>query len=180
MNLPEYRYHPDPISTGSITESEATCRSCGQARGYIYAGDVYAQEELVESICPWCIADGSAHSKFDAEFADSAGVGGFGRWDSVPQEVVEEVAFRTPGFESWQGEQWFTCCGDAGAFLGYAGYSELVETWPDAIDCIREEMAQADVEIEAYLNALDKDGSPTAYVFQCLRCSKYGAYSDCD
>jgi uncharacterized protein CbrC (UPF0167 family) len=180
MNLPEYRYHPDPISTGSIVESSATCRSCGEPRGYIYTGPVYAEEELVDCICPWCIADGSAHEKLDAEFTDSAGVGGYGRWDPVPKQVAEEIAFKTPGFESWQGEQWFTCCGDAAAFLGRAGYSELRRLWPDAAECIRKEMARFDVDVDTYLHALDKDGSPTAYVFRCLKCRRYGAYSDCD
>jgi uncharacterized protein len=31
-----------------------------------------------------------------------------------------------------------------------------------------------------YFRALDKDGSPTAYVFQCLRCGRHLGYSDCD
>jgi uncharacterized protein CbrC (UPF0167 family) len=44
--------------------------------------------------CPWCIADGTAHSKFGAQF-NEVGV------DAAP-ESREEVQFRTPGFPTWQ------------------------------------------------------------------------------
>jgi uncharacterized protein CbrC (UPF0167 family) len=44
--LPSFRYHPDPIGTGSIAESGEACRCCHQARGYMYTGPVYAEEEL--------------------------------------------------------------------------------------------------------------------------------------
>ncbi|MFZ2642415.1 MAG: CbrC family protein [Verrucomicrobiia bacterium] len=27
---------------------------------------------------------------------------------------------------------------------------------------------------------MNKDGSPTAYVFQCLHCGRHHGYSDCD
>ncbi len=33
---------------------------------------------------------------------------------------------------------------------------------------------------QTFFDALERDGSPTAYVFQCLLCGKYGAYQDCD
>ena len=49
------------------------CVCCGERRGYIYAGPVYSERELSDSLCPWCIADGSAHSRFGAEFTDAAG-----------------------------------------------------------------------------------------------------------
>lgn len=118
-SLPKFKYHPDPIATGSVKASDRTCRSCGRSRGFIYVGPAYAVEDLEEDICPWCIADGSAHEKFDAEFVDRAAVGGYKRgWDKVPQSVVEEVAFRTPGFTGIQQEQWYTHCGDAAEFVG--------------------------------------------------------------
>jgi len=31
-----------------------------------------------------------------------------------------------------------------------------------------------------YRAALDKNGSPTAYVFKCTVCAEIGGYSDCD
>ena len=30
------------------------------------------------------------------------------------------------------------------------------------------------------LGALDKEGSPTAYMFRCRKCGQLGGYQDCD
>ena len=179
MTLPVFRYHPDPIDTGSIVPSDAVCRSCGRPRGYIYPGAPYAEEDLEGAICPWCIADGSAARRFGAEFTDAAGVGGYGRWDAVPPPVAEEVSERTPGFTGWQQEQWWTHCGDAAAFLGLAGRAELESRWPEAIAAVREEAGYHDEqEWQDYFRALERARGPTAYVFRCLHCGQHGAYSD--
>jgi uncharacterized protein CbrC (UPF0167 family) len=97
MELPIFKYHPSPIATGSIVPSAEVCPVCGESRGFAYDSIPYGMNEL-EHICPWCIASGSAHEKFGVEFTDTEGVGGQGQWEKVPKEVVEEVAFRTPGF----------------------------------------------------------------------------------
>jgi uncharacterized protein len=114
VELPRFTYHPDPRATGFVVESDAICLACGAARGYIYTGPVFAVEELVEAICPWCIADGTAAERFDAEFTD---VGSYVPED-VPPEVLEEIARRTPGFSGWQQEHWLYHCGDGAAFEG--------------------------------------------------------------
>jgi uncharacterized protein CbrC (UPF0167 family) len=179
VTLPTFRYHPDPIETGSIVPSDAVCRCCDQARGYIYPSGPFAEEELEGAICPWCIADGSAANRFGAEFTDAAGVGGYDRWDDVPPAVVEEVSQRTPGFIGWQQEQWWTHCCDAAAFLGVAGRAELERRWPDAIAAVRREAGYDDErEWQDYFRALNRDQGPTAYVFRCLHCGQYGGYSD--
>jgi uncharacterized protein CbrC (UPF0167 family) len=180
MTLPTFKYHPDPVATGSIERSNATCQCCGQKRGYIYVGPVFSVEELSDSICPWCIADGSAHAKFDAEFTDAAGIGDYGSWDTVPQAVIDEVAFRTPGFSGWQQERWWTHCGDAAAFLGRAGYAEVSKYGSELINVLRRELNMDGDSWNEYFMQLDKDGSPSAYVFQCLHCGALGGYSDCD
>jgi uncharacterized protein len=41
MDLPVFRYHPDPIASGSIVASGAQCACCGARRGFIYTGPVY-------------------------------------------------------------------------------------------------------------------------------------------
>jgi uncharacterized protein len=99
-----------------VVESDASCRACGQARGYVYTGPVYSTEELKDALCPWCIADGSAAETFGAEFTDV----GADVPDDVPREVLEELAYRTPGFSGWQQEHWLYHCGDGAAFLGVA------------------------------------------------------------
>src|ERR1017187_5056048 len=139
MTLPKFKYHPEPIDTGSVVKSEGECVCCKKSRGYIYTGPVYAEDELDDCICPWCIADGSAHERLDAEFHDAEGIPGGKFFDApdVESSVIEEVCFRTPGFSGWQQEEWFTCCDDAAAFLGAIGYKELTQRWPQAIQAVR-------------------------------------------
>ncbi len=178
--LPDFRYHPDPVASGAIERSETKCIVCGQNRGFIYAGPVYAEEEFYKEICPWCIADGRAHRELQAEFFDSAGVGGGGVWESVSDEVVAAIAERTPSFSGWQQERWFTCCGDAAAFVGRAGTRELQAHGPEAHEAIRREAGLDASAWSDYLDELDGEGSPTAYLFRSLHCGSFGGYSDCD
>ena len=175
--LPRFTYHPDPVGTGSIEPSAAECRCCGQARGYIYTGPVYAEEELDRAFCPWCIADGSAAERFGAEFTDPAGVAS-GLWVPVPDEVVDEVCHRTPGFEGWQTERWWTHCRDAGEFLGRAGRDDLVGRWAGALEEIRADTEVGDDDWEMIFESLEVDGDATAYVFRCRHCGKLGGYAD--
>jgi uncharacterized protein CbrC (UPF0167 family) len=179
MHLPKFKYHPDPVKTGSVVASDKACQVCGQSRGFCYAGIPYATKDL-EVVCPWCIADGSAHEKRGAEFTDRDSIGG-GGWEAVPTEVAEEVAFRTPGFSGWQQERWFTHCGDAAAFLGPKGRAELAELGTQAVEAIRKESGYKDGEWTQFYNSLDgKYGPATAYLFRCLHCGKIGGYSDCN
>jgi len=180
MTLPTFRCYPDPLASGSIEPSETVCACCGQARGFVYVGASYGEDDYIDCICPWCIAGGSAHTKLKVEFNDPGGVGGYGLWETVPQAVVDEIAYRTPGFISWQQGQWCTCCGDAAAFLGNCGYPELVQLGEPAIEVIRLSAVDFADSWDEYLHALKKKGSPTAYLFQCSHCGKYSGYSDSD
>ena len=36
-SLPRFRYHPNPMETGSVIASDARCVVCGEARGFVYA-----------------------------------------------------------------------------------------------------------------------------------------------
>jgi|SRR5262245_7376294 len=171
MTLPVFRYHPDPIGSGSLIVSDQVCRACGQARGYLYTGPVYSEEELDDALCPWCIADGSAHKKFDAIFVDTEAFD-----DDAPAAAVDEITERTPGFNSFQSEAWPACCGDGTAFLAPAGIQNLREQ-PDleglALNHIIYEMGISGGAATRLLNSLQRDRGPTAYVFQCLHCRKY-------
>jgi uncharacterized protein len=178
MDLPVFRYHPDPVRSGSIEASGAECLCCNKRRGFIYTGPAYCEAELDGALCPWCIADGAAHETFDASFTDEALFP-----DGVPREVVEEVAFRTPGFAGWQQEKWLACCGDAAAFVEAAGRTELRARYSHLhgalMTYISEEFGIAGSEAEGFLNLLDRDEGPTAYVFRCRHCGKTPVYIDC-
>lgn len=179
MALPIFEYHPDPIGTGSIVESDTRCECCEKVRGYIYTGPVYAAAELDDCICPWCISDGSAHEKFEAEFTDAAGVGDYVQPKTLTRDIVEEVAFRTPGFSGWQQERWLACCEDAAAFVGHAGYDEINSEWSDAIPSLQNDCGLEGDEWTEFFSHFDKNYGPTAYVFQCLHCNSLVAYQDC-
>jgi uncharacterized protein len=164
-----------------VVDSDIECICCGKARGFIYARPVCALEEFNRCICPWCIADGSAHEKLGADFTDECGIGGVRWWDQVPATVIEEVAYRTPGFAAWQQEKWWTHCGDAAQFIGRAGREELKALGPQAISAIQNSAGLSDgAEWDQFFAALDKEGSPTAYTFRCAKCGRLGGYQDCD
>lgn len=178
LMLPEFRYHPDPVGTGSIVAADVNCVSCGQLRRYTYTGPVRSPLADLDDadICPWCISDGTAARRFDAEFTDVS-------WnvpDDVPAATKFEVAHRTPGYLAWQESQWLYHCGDAAAFLGLVGYQELVD-FPDALECLRNDMRSSNVpveQIEKSLTWLGKDHDMTAYLFRCLVCGVHLAYWD--
>ncbi|MEU7554075.1 CbrC family protein [Streptomyces sp. NPDC044571] len=169
--LPVFPYHPDPVATGAVVRSEATCPCCGQARGYAYTGPVFAVEDLRGQLCPWCIADGSAAERFEAQFTDVV--------DDVPVDRLLKITSRTPGFAGWQQERWLVHCGDGAAFLGTASAADLAN-YPEALTALREDLAESwpSAQIEKYISALSKDGQPTAYLFRCRSCGIHLAYSD--
>jgi len=104
----------------------------------------------------------------------------WGRPDDVPDDVIDEVIRRTPGFAGWQQERWLYHCADAAAFLGTAGFEEL-SAHPESLDSIRAESqgwGWSDQEIEDHLRGLHRDGDATAYLFRCLHCGTHLAYSD--
>jgi uncharacterized protein CbrC (UPF0167 family) len=177
-SLPTFRYHPDPLATGSVEPSPAECRACDRARGFIYVGPVYAEQQLVDAFCPWCVADGTAAREFDAEFTDV----GWAVPEGVPASVTDEIAHRTPGFHAWQQDHWLYHCSDGCAFLGAVGRSELLP-FEEALESLRRESAAFgwdEKQVTAYVDSLTKGGSPTAYLFRCLVCSAHVAYSDFD
>lgn len=141
----------------------------------MYQGPIYSVED-VGSLCPWCLADGSAAASLDAMFTDDHPLA------ALAPSIIDEVVHRTPGFFGWQQERWLIHCGDAAAFLGRAGYRELVQH-PAALERIREELdtfSWPEVLVNEHLEGLDSESSPTAYLFRCLHCGEELAYSDTD
>jgi uncharacterized protein len=174
---PAFRYHPDPVASGSIVASTARCACCAQARGFIYTGPTYSEASLEDALCSWCIADGSAARMFDATFVDSEALA-----DDVDDDVRRVITECTPGFHSWQGEQWPSCCGEPAAFLTPAGAAEITARFPRLEGALMSyvvyELGITGGAATRLLQALQRDHTPTAYVFQCLHCDNQPVYID--
>ncbi|MBK7351746.1 MAG: CbrC family protein [Gemmatimonadales bacterium] len=169
MDLPVFRYHPDPIASGSIVPWDEACPCCGEVRGFAYDGPVYIEGDTPEGLCPWCIADGTAHEEYEATFVDREAFA-----EGVPPAAAEVICTRTPGFDAWQGEGWPSCCGDAAAFVMPAGLAEL-RARDRALEGlvlghIVHEMGISGGAATRLLDRLNRDRGPTLYLFQCLHC----------
>ena len=171
-DLPQFRYYPDPVGTGAFEEGEAkTCPCCGKKSTVYYSTMPYCIEN-VENLCPLCISNGEAAKKYDATFIQDA------EWKGEPdKEKDEELVCRTPGYISWQGEYWLSCCDDYCAYLGTVGTRELKAM--DIADEVFEDYAARN-EFEDVREYLVKDGSLCGYLFRCLHCGKYHLWVDAD
>ncbi|GIG68918.1 hypothetical protein Pen01_52130 [Phytomonospora endophytica] len=158
--LPRFRYHPDPLATGAISPSVTQCPVCEQVTGFAYTTTPYGAGTL-RNICPWCIADGTAATRFKVSFCDDFPLLEAG----LPHAVVTEVCARTPGFATFQQEEWQSCCGDACAFEGLlspAAFAALDDATlltlhvpPDRLDDWRDRYAGDDYGV---------------FAFRCLHC----------
>ena len=168
--LPVFRYHRDPIRTGFVVRSEAVCVCCESARGFVYKGPIRGQiVGLEERLCPWCLADGSAASKFDATFVSAYSL------ESLPRVILDEVTRRTPGFFSWQEEEWPVCCGDASVYVATVGREGLIRAFPEWVDVLKRNLVEVwkytQEDVVGVLENLNLDhGGPSVYLFQCSHC----------
>ena len=167
-NLPKFKYHPNVYESGEVEFSKGVCDCCGK-EVEAYVQSMYTREN-VDCICMECIASGAAAEKFDGDFIQDA--------DPIDNEEAREELFcRTPGYISWQGENWAACCNDYCEYIGTVGTKEL------------EELGIADELFEEYDSCggyddvrkyLVKDGSLCGYLFRCLHCGKYHLRVDAD
>jgi uncharacterized protein CbrC (UPF0167 family) len=183
MDLPIFKYFPDPVGLGSIVASENECVCCKKQRGYVYALNPYAPEDHCEEICPWCIADGTAAELIEGQFNDELGVGGHGAWEEVSPEIIDEVSKQTPGFAGIQDEQWFTHCADAAEFHGYVTKERLISMGPkvveDFLESLGEETYSEFLEFGSeLLETIREDGAGQGYIFRCRHCGCHGGYVD--
>jgi uncharacterized protein len=160
--------------TRNVLGGRTCCFGYIDKNGDIYTGSVHADTDLNDALCPWCIADGSAHRRFGAEFVDLFD-------GNVPKAMEEEVRFRTPSYTPWQQICWHVCCGEPAEYWGMADKLSIRPEWAGAIPSIRAQIKPADDrELEAYLGSLSTDRGPSAYVFRCKTCRQLYAHTDFD
>ena len=170
--LPHFTYSPNAFKPelGLFEASEEECPCCEKVRGYSYQLTPYSEEEI-ENLCPWCIYDGSAAAKFDASFSQDVS-----RNQPIAEEASEQVYARTPGYNSWQGEDWLGHCNDACVFIGYVGFEDIAHIWQE----VREDVSLGGWDKEVVKANLQKEGHMVGYLFQCRHCNKHRLGIDCD
>lgn len=174
MDIPYFRYHPDPIRTGVVEVRSEQCVSCGDVRTHMYTGPIYSRTQIEEA-CVWCVADGTAATKFGATFVDGHELA------DLPASTVDEITRRTPSYIGWQQEVWATHCNDGCAYLDRVGAAELQELPAGATEAVRlvlRDWAKTDAERAQLFGHLDRDGELCAYLFQCLHCGEFVAAVD--
>ena len=173
--LPAFRYHPDPIATGSVVASDATCACCGQARGFVYAPPVHGAQAIEGALCPWCIADGSAARELGASFADPYGLAQAG----VALDVIDEIESRTPSYTSWQQEEWLSHCGDACEFHGDAPLEDVLHAGAETKAAWRAANQLTDEHWLDITRDYRPGGNPAFYKFVCRHCGCVQLGWDC-
>ncbi|CAG7634447.1 CbrC family protein [Paenibacillus allorhizosphaerae] len=172
MELPIFKYNPNPVSIGVIKEEKTMCPICNEERNYVYEGPFYSIDE-VEGICPWCIKDGSAAGKYDGEFQDVSNL------EKVSsKEYIEELIYRTPGYFGWQQERWLSHCDDFCAIVGYVGWKELEHLEEELTDDIEEIRKRKKLTKEEFKRSLINKGHHQGYLFRYIHCGKHRLYTD--
>lgn len=172
-SLPFFKYHPNPVETENIKVSEDICLCCNQNRGYIYQASIHTKLRLNGSVCPWCIADGSAAKKFDATFTDCGFI------KTISEEIKEELSKRTPGYICWQVNVWSFHCDDACEFHGDVSEDEVrsfdEETFLRFCD---DNFLDEENGKEMISQYYEYPGNPAIYKFVCRHCQDVSFYMD--
>ena len=166
--LPDYRFHGVPLGLGIIVEDSATCSSCGDARGFSYSGTLYNVDDDSLAICPWCIADGSAHSKLGVTFNHANHLPDT---VSLPNDLAAELFQRTPGFPSWQDREWLCHNNLPCRFMGDLAVDEALSPDWDAVERLMQSYGHADFDRAAWAEMIEhyEPGNPSIFKYICTQ-----------
>ena len=189
-SIPTFKYHHNPLATMSALEWDSdnpqTCDCCGRKTNITcgifaicFIFNEYSwvkREDIAPECCLYCIANGSAATKFDGKFIDPNAS------DHPIHDPAKrnELAFRTPSTYSFSPSMWLTCCDD------YCTLIDRIYHWHDIeIRNIERKLKKCWLAsegsnihtFEEVKNALDV-GTHIGYLFRCLHCKKYRLYLD--
>lgn len=174
MSFPTFRYHPDPLKTGSIKESSEACECCNRTRGYIYTGSIYGVRN-VSNLCPWCISNGDAHKKFEVEFPslmppviDPNNPVKFECSDAA----FDELLYRTPAFSSYQEIEWPNHCKDFCEFHGIATVGDFKKISNEEKNRLFETTWLDQEELESLQKGNEKTELHYLLRFICTQCGE--------
>ncbi|MHA6198343.1 CbrC family protein [Pseudomonas wadenswilerensis] len=162
--LPTFTYFPAPVAY--LKESAEVCICCQRARGVLYEGSLYTEQETEGEVCPWCIADGSAAQRFNASFnsvdlMEEAG---------IAQSILDEVACRTPSYPAWQEEIWLHHCDDACEFHGDASAQDIASASAATREAWAADFDQDEADWATFTQNYQPGGDSCFYKFVCRHC----------
>lgn len=170
MSFPTFTYFADPIGSRVCETSDSRCSCCDQLRGWEYLGSMDLPNNLdpPDSVCPWCIADGTAADRFGICFHDESCLID----KSLPSTVVEEIVFRTPAYSSWQEPRWLCHCQDACIYCGDLSIEEAASPdWTAICALLNEPFHRALVAWERIARNY-RVAAPSVFKFVCRHCKK--------
>lgn len=203
MELPNFKYHPNPIETGSILKSDEKCQCCNVSKGYIYCGSFYSKHPVRE-FCPWCIANGEAAEKFDGSFIASLESEFFisnlsnekisllekvmalfsnkPKYpnNDLPQESDLELFCKTPGFSSYQEEVWLEHCGKPCEYHGLAVTEDLQGISQEEIERLVNHSSMTLDDIKELAALPPKTKLDNLFKFKCINCNELRFWEDLD
>ncbi len=165
--LPDFTFYPGATADGRVHASDRACAACGRARGWISDALLYSENKPDDThFCPWCIADGTAVSRFGGSFNElEAGV--------ANEQAARTVTERTPNFETWQDWSWPVHCGLPGVYRGQPSGAEL-RAQPEALAVFLADLSEYrwgrdEAYVAEFVDGLG--GSQVAYLFECPSCN---------
>ncbi|WP_081790755.1 CbrC family protein [Deinococcus phoenicis] len=174
QGLLDFPYYADPLADGCFKQEAITCEVCEQRREWAYTGGLYAANEP-DSLCPWCVADGSAAARFEGTFQDVY----FS--ETASTESRSAVLERTPRVVLWNPVHWPDHCGECCTYLGTLDPSAQPQL--AAQESIQWEARDLARSISATWTAEDLldcavRGTMTLHLFRCRNCETYSLSLD--
>jgi uncharacterized protein CbrC (UPF0167 family) len=164
--LPTFKYHVDPFATRVFEASEAECPVCHRATGYAYVGPFYTNND-VANLCPWCIADGRAATKYNGYFVTPYSL------EKVSQlSQTEELQLRTPGYFFGSDYFWPAHCGDYCTLLQKVHWADITHLENELTDDLDQLEVEDGEDRQAKRDALEGTAL-WAYLFRCQTCGQH-------
>ncbi len=166
LRYPFFKYYPDPMENGVFVECDPpqTCQCCGKQETLICEGPFLTDED-VSSICPECIANGRAAKTFNMDFCEIPT-----RNRVSDPEKTEELLHRTPGYYSYNFNEWLSHCDDYCIYEKELVFEDLKD--PKLLKELEEDPEWIESGLE-----LDDDFIQI-HMFTCSHCGKHLFYID--
>lgn len=162
--LPTFTYVSEKYAHKIFKKNTVKCDSCQQTSDYVYTGPIYMPGDTEPTLCPQCIHDGSAAKKYRASFNEIDGRG-------LETSIRNAVCKKTPGYSSWQDQNWATHCHDACVYHGDASEKDVAEAseqtraqWMEYYDMQEDDWSH-------FMKDYRPDGDQGVYKFICRHCN---------